>query len=55
MNMTIQEYEKYEVYKRRDNLLGNPFISECEADITEIDKFLKIVDNYLNMVKYAHN
>jgi len=51
MNMTIQEYEKYEVYKRRDTFLGNPFITECDADILQIDKFLKVIENYLNMKK----
>lgn len=49
MNMTIEEYERYEVYKRRDKFLGNPFICEAESDATKIDKFLKIAENYINM------
>ena len=49
MNMTIEEYERYEVYKRRDKFLGKPFISEADRDITKIDKFLKIAENYINM------
>ena len=49
MNMTFAEYKKYVVYKRRDDFLGNPFITEKEEDILQIDKFLKIIENYINM------
>ena len=52
MNMTIEEWERYEVYKRREKFLGNPFITECDADILQIDKFLKIADNYINIINY---
>ena len=49
MNMTLQEWEKYRIYKRRDDFLGNPFITECDADVLQIDKFLKVIENYINM------
>lgn len=49
MNMTIKEWEIYRIYKRREDLLGNPFIAESDVDITQIDKFLKIAENYINL------
>jgi len=52
MNMTLKEWEKYAIYKRRDNFLGSPFLTQCDSDIIVIDKFLQIIENYLNMDKY---
>lgn len=52
MNMSIEEYNKYCIYKRRDDYLGNPFGIigvESDSDYDEIDRFLKVIDNYIHL------
>ena len=52
MMMTIEDYNKYCIYKRRDDYLGNPFGIEgakSDSDYDEIDRFLKVIDNYIHL------
>ena len=52
MKMTMEDYNKYCIYKRRDDYLGNPFGIEgvkSDSDYDEIDKFLKVIDNYIHL------
>ena len=52
MMMTMEVYNKYCIYKRRDDYLGNPFgieVVKSDSDYDEIDKFLKVIDNYTHL------
>lgn len=53
MNISsIAEYETYCVYRRRDKYLGSPFILKSESDCDEIDRFLKVINNYIQLSSY---
>ena len=50
--MTMEDYNKYCIFRRRDKYLGNPVgisgVKE-DKDYDEIDKFLKVIDNYIHL------
>ena len=49
MNMNLEEYTKYVIYRRRERYLGSPFIKN---DTEQIDMFLAVVDNYIKFPNY---